>query len=168
MSARYAIGQAVRAWLKQSANLSDEQCILADRSGTRPPLPYLTVKVTTADVPIGVDEQIDLAVDDAPARHVVGERRATVSVQGFGDETAGWLERAHLALGSEPIRDLLTDRGVTVLVAGGVTDLSAFLNTSIVSRYVFEVEVYYRLTSEPDTLVEMAPDGAIVDLETQP
>lgn len=165
MSVRDAITQAVRAWLKTSAALTDAQCIVADRDGPRPPLPYLTVKVLVSDDPVGMDEPIDGTVGDDAVRYVVGERRATVSIQGFGEQTSEWLEQAHIGLGRDAIKALLTSHGVTIVPMGGASNLSAFLNTGTQPRYLFEVEAYYRLTTPPDTVIELAPNGAVVDLE---
>ena len=53
--------QGCREWLKLAAAstpLSDAQVIPADDKGPRPPLPYLTVKLTAADVPVGEDEPV--------------------------------------------------------------------------------------------------------------
>lgn len=58
--------QACREWLKASAKaggLTDSQVIPADDDGPRPPLPYLTVKLTTIDVSVGVDEDLPALAD---------------------------------------------------------------------------------------------------------
>lgn len=58
--------QACRAWLKAGAKaggLTDDQVIPADDDGPRPPIPYLTVKLTTLDLPVGVDEELPALAD---------------------------------------------------------------------------------------------------------
>lgn len=53
--------QACREWLKlagATTALTDAQVIPADDKGPRPPLPYLTVKLTASDVAVGEDEPV--------------------------------------------------------------------------------------------------------------
>ena len=58
--------QGVREWLKlcgSSAGLSDAQVIPSKDSGPRPPLPYITVNVTSSDMMIGEDEPVVFLAD---------------------------------------------------------------------------------------------------------
>lgn len=68
--------QGLRAWLKlagAAAGLDDEQVIPADDRGPRSGLPYLTLKLLAADVPVGEDEPVVWLAD-----------RLTVGVGGTG------------------------------------------------------------------------------------
>lgn len=53
--------QGVRTWLKSNgsaAGLTDAQVWVDSSKGTRPALPYLTVKMTASDIPVGEDEVV--------------------------------------------------------------------------------------------------------------
>lgn len=163
MTVREAVLQACREWLKAGAvaptatPLTDAQVIPADDKGPRPPLPYLTVKVTTPGTVVGaVDEQLR-AVDGGsgdPTVAVRGARRATVSVNAFGDLAAEWVSEATLALQRPSILAALTVAGITVDAFGGPVDLATVLDTEIEARVLREFEVLYSLTSDPEDVIE--------------
>lgn len=163
MSVRDGIVSAVRAWLKTAAGLTDAQCIKADTDGTRPALPYLVVKCTLADLPDGEDEDVDTVADDAPAVFQAGNREATVSVHGYGAETEDWMQIARAALRRYEIQTVLTAHGVTVHPLGGITDMSAFLDTGTQPRFLMEATVVYGIENEPEPFPELAPDGVKVE-----
>ena len=82
--------QAVLDWARVGAvgptdtALTNAQVIRADQDAPRPPKPYVAVKVTVGDIPVGVDEEIDSLDAGTPTRTLRGERRGTLSIQGFG------------------------------------------------------------------------------------
>lgn len=154
MSARAGIAAAVRAWHKLAATLTDAQVILADAKGPRPPLPYLTVKVTVAGVHTGRAEILDdLDEDDAPTVAVRQSYRGTVSVQGFGAGAETWLEQAAIALDLPAVRALVDAAGATFEPLGDGRDLSGLIDTEIEPRYLREYTVTYALASDPVSLV---------------
>jgi hypothetical protein len=232
MTVAEQILQAIRAWLMAVTALTDAQVIPSDDKGPRPALPYVTVKVLAADIPIGRDakrsievvvvtvtggaegteyelevngetishtrtaddtdatvatelaelaDEIDgveawaagatvrlwaetltvaetdpnLTAETAAAEWVRGYRRATVSIQAFGDQAASWVEDAILALSTDAIQLELETLGVTI-EAEGSTDLSGLVDTSIEARVVRELDVTYDLRSTPVLVDEVA------------
>lgn len=172
---RENILQAVREWFKSAIALTDAQIIPADDKGTRPPLPYLTVKVITADIPLGTDELIREVngVTDVPTVRSRGLRFATVSINGFGADTAGMIEVATLRLGYDSILRQLADAGLAVINRGaGVTDLSVLIDTEIEPRFQRDFEISYSvLDTDAEDLVEATEarvDLTLEDLENDP
>lgn len=227
--------QATRAWLKlaaTSAGLTNAQVIVADEPGPRPTGPYLTVKITAADVPVGTDYKLELlgdvvtvAVEDgggpyevsvngtiysaagdtaaevatalaalineedellatasgatltiggafaSPTTTVgsplsvasgavpvivrVGHRTTTVSIQGYGRETLAWLEDAFLELDSPAVKALNDAAGLSFRPAGGLTDLSSFLDTAFEHRAGRDVIATYKRHGRPSFAVAL-------------
>lgn len=156
MTIRGDILQAVRGWLKDAASLTDAQVIPADDRGPRPALPYLTVKVTTADLQVGEDEArygLDGAV---PTVTVHGTRRGTVSIQGFGAASEEWLATARLALRLPTTQVVLNAAGLTIVPMGAPRDISAMLDTGIAARFAWDLEVLYGVSSAAEQETEAA------------
>lgn len=175
MTNREAITQAVREWYKSALALTDAQIIPADDKGPRPPLPYLTVKVIVADIPTATDEPIREMTDitEIPTIRMRGQRSGTVSVQGFGADSYGWIEVATLRLGYDTIQRALCDAGLTVINrGGGITDLSALIDTEIEPRFLREYEIGYSvIDTDAEELIEAASvqiDLTLEDREDDP
>lgn len=146
-----------------SPTLTDENCIPADDVGPRPDLPYITVKVTVADIPVGVDEMIreSNSFGDPTTRNR-GHRSGTVTVNGFGADTAGWFEVFTLRLGYDSIIRLFQDDGIAVISRGaGVTDLSILIDTQIEPRFLREFEISYSVV---DAAKETLPKAEIAQV----
>lgn len=129
--------QSCRDWLKAaatSAGLTDAQVIPADDDGPRPPLPFLTVKLTASDIEVGEDEPVValadvLTVTDAGAPGTV----YTVTVNGTvvtytrtGAATTPALVAVDLA---EEVNDAVDDvfaeaDGATVIVSARTGSLA--------------------------------------------
>jgi hypothetical protein len=157
MSIRGDILQAVRGWLKAASSLTDAQVIPADDIGPRPALPYLTVKVVVADLPVGEDEtRYALNGDDDPTVTVHGTRRGTVSVQGYGAAAEEWLVTARLALRLPTIQATLNTAGLTVVPIGAPRDVAVVLDTSFEARVVWDLEVLYDVSSAAEEEIAAA------------
>lgn len=156
--------QAVREWLKAASSLTDAQVRPAEDDAVRPAFDYLTVKVTVPGVRIGHDSKSNGLSEGSPTVAVTGERRGEVSIQGFGADSYDWLVAADLALSIESVAAAIQDDGVTIVSTGSVNDISALLDTSYEKRYLFEVEVRYRITGDAVTLIEATSYEATVDL----
>lgn len=168
MAIRDDIEQGVRVWFKTAiAGLTDAQVIPSDDKGPRPPLPYLTVKVTTHDTPEGVDEgrYIDNGPGDADWR-AKGERRATVDVQAHdaaGTSTAaGWLEDAAIRLIRPDVQAVLNTAGLTVINQGTPLDVSSLLDTQIERRTLRAFDLRYTLR---DSASAVLPEAVIVEVD---
>jgi hypothetical protein len=142
------------------------------------------VKISTADVPIGVDENrhADIGAGASEWR-VRGERSASVSLQGHDSDgtttTAGWLEDAVLRLTRPDIQAILDAAGIAVINRGTVLDVSALFDTQDERRHLRDIELGYAVTdsgtgSEELELVELDltlerfedhPDPLVVDVD---
>lgn len=148
MTIRGDILQAARGWLKSAASLTDEQVIPADDTGTKRVAPFLLVKVVAADIQVGEDEaRYGLDDDDVPTVTVHGTRRGTLSVQGFGAASEEWLVAARLALRLPATQAVLNAAGLTIVPMGAPRDISALLDTGIASRFAWDLEILYGVTS---------------------
>lgn len=172
MSARSDLELAVLTWVQHGAvapgasPLSDPTVIWADQPGPRPERPLLTLKLTSAGSHYGEDEGLDgCNDDDEPIRTIVGDRTASLSVQGYGEGAVDWLDTLGISWRRESIKALLLAQGLTILDAGPVTDLTAALDGSPEPRHLREFQVGYREVDDPETLIEMAE--VQVDLTTQ-
>ena len=102
--------------------------------------------VTTPGAIEGTDETVDSLLIAAPKRKVLGLRRATVSIQGFGADTQGWLENAILALQTQTQIDAFGAAGVGGPVPlGAIADISILLGTAWEPRFALSVDVPYTL-----------------------
>lgn len=150
---RAALENAVRAWLVAAGAPggipnADRAAIIADQDGTRPPLPYLTVRALTHAQQIGEDEQL---VDDE-THHVRGQRWSSVSVNTFGETALGWLERALLLLSSPPILALNQAAGIAVRPLSGLNNLSGLRDSHTEARFQVDLRVdYERRTDETES-----------------
>ena len=184
MTVRDQILQGVRAWFKAALNLTNAQIIPADDKGPRPPLPYLTVRVSAGDTPTSVDEHRH--ADDGAGGvqwRTRGERSAVVDVQGYdiagATTTAGWIEDAALRITRPDVAAVLDAAGLSVVDRGSTVDVSALLDSQIERRHLRTFELGYTVrdtgTGSPAVeLVEAAitmeryrnhPDPLIVEIE---
>lgn len=165
MTVKSDIEQGVRDWLKAAGNpptggalgapLTDNQVILADKPGPRPTSAYLSVKVTVPAAVIGMqDERIDTLDGGTPQVSIRGARRATVSVNAFGETAIEWLAMAVLGLPLPPIMAIVDAAGLTIDTFGDPIDLSLVLDTAFEARVLHEFEVQYRLDGAPVDAVE--------------
>lgn len=147
------IAQGVRAWLKTALSLSDSQVILADNPGPKPTPPYLTVKVSLFDNPVGTDFEYE-DDSDPPQQFVEGHREDTVSVNCYGRGAGELLRDAALALRKEHVRDVVDPLGISIIPLGGLSNLSALVDTDIEERFQGDFWVRYRVTSTPSDVAE--------------
>jgi hypothetical protein len=164
MSVRDTILQAVRALCKAIAAdtaLTDYQVIPADEDGTRPDLPYLTVRVG-AVVGVGSGDVMDKwTAGTSLTRTHEGFRRASVSIQGYGAGSEEWLESIRLRLGEYAVSGLETTWKVSFCDVGETLDLSAMLDTAIEPRFSLDLFVHLDVSS-----TESVPVAASVILTT--
>lgn len=158
--------QAARDWL-QSANggLADAKVIVADDKGPRPTLPYVTVRVSLQGVKVGQDEIVDGLSSGTPTLKVHGNRRGTVSVQGFGAGSDVYIETASLALRTPTIQAILDAAGLSVTPIGGINNITTLLDTGREPRFSQDYDFAYELTSSTETATEMTSAEVDVDLE---
>ena len=127
-----------------SPTLTDQNCIPADDKGPRPSLPYITIKVTTAGIPVGTTEQLRGESGGLPTVKGRAHKRGLVLINGYGVDTSGWIEVFELRLVYDSIQRLFSDAGIAVIDRdGGTTDISALVDTQFEQRFLREFEISY-------------------------
>ncbi len=160
MTVRDDIVQGIREWLmaySAASPLTDEQVVPAEFSGNRTALPYLTVRVLSYDIAVGVDELISgLDGSDDPELSVRGQREGTVTIQAFGDQATEWLTEAKLSLNVEGAQTLLHDAGLAVALLGnGAGNIAAVLADKTELRSTQDLRVNYTINSITRAGVEL-------------
>ena len=174
MTIQLDILRAVRAWLKAAVSpaLTNDQVIPADDKGTRPALPYMTVKLTTLHQRMGEDERgVEVVDAGEPGERVdltvTGARRAVLQLRGFGDAAGDWLAAAELALGDPQVVMSLANAGIGARSLGGIIDVAQLLDTKIEARWSQDYEITYMLRSrrEAPAVEQLGIEGALYRAE---
>lgn len=176
--------QACLVWVMAYANpagtaLAADEAIFADQPFPRPDLPYLTINVIAPGATQGFDEEVDGLTAGVPTKRGRGHRTATISIQGYGEATAEWLEELRLSCATaETVADTLEAAGwprLGFFTLAGIERLTELLDSSHEPRYGLDVTVHYTVTAAARTQVELATIAATVtqssdaypDLETE-
>lgn len=176
MTTRDDILAATIEWFKvgavgpTDAPLTDQQVIKARRKSGRPPKPYATHELITFDLERGSDDEVPGIAGGPgfePTKQIRGERSATLSIQVFGAEGAGWLATAALRLRHDSILQLLRASGITINTDGGSTNLSTLLDTGFEDRFVREFEIVYMDETTPEAMIEATTTTTTVTFEGQ-
>lgn len=136
-----------------TVGLSDAvQVIFADQADERPDLPYLTIGFTSPGAQQGYDEtRVTLTGGGAPQIKAHGRRTAVLSIQGYGEDTAEWLEELRLSCAmADQVADTLEDAGYPRFgfhPEAPVQKLDQLLDTSFEPRYGFDVAVHYTVST---------------------
>jgi len=142
--------QLVRSCLKQAYGLTDSQVIKADVRGPRPALPYLTVRIGSANVPIGEGLEIvqfplsraTVALDDPGTVYTLTIDGDDYTYTSTADDTADTIAQAlALAVQTAAVSVATTD-GADVLIYDdtGTVTVTGDANITVVSDT--SVEVY--------------------------
>lgn len=161
--------QAVRAWVKllgDSGGLTDAQVRVAEDSGPRPDLPYLTVRIT-ADVAVGEPTEHRALSGSDPIVYYVQHRRLTVSVQGYGPTSSVWLERACALRASPASQALLVAQGVTLRPSGGLVNITELLDNAFEARFSQDLTVDYLKSTQDDAETQTELSLVEVDATVQ-
>jgi len=154
---------ATLTWVQAYANpagtaLTAAQVIFASPAKARPPLPYITIDVISPGPRDGHDDTIVSLTAGVPYHKARGRRTATISLQGYGEATAEWLEELRLssALGDD-VADTLEAAGYPRFgfMPGAMQDVGKLLDSSSEARHSFDVTVHYEVTSAPRVQVEL-------------
>lgn len=138
MSVREDLLQDFRSWIKTQLSITDKQVILVQRGekGPRPPLPYLTVNLTTFDLPVGTEETEHRDEELA----IRGDRQATLEIRGYGDGSDEWLTELGFRV------DTYEGKATIVTQSAGIGDASRLVSESIESQYFKEFLIEYQIT----------------------
>jgi hypothetical protein len=163
VSIRERLIQGTRAFVRSATGLSSAAVVVAQQTGPRPALPYLTVEVVTPGVQVGEDELFyDLGGAGGTMREWVrGQRRATVQVSGYGTDAPELLEQVRLSLGS-PVTRAPAETTYGISLAGVVSqqDLTALRETDYEIAALLELAIHYRTESAPVA----SPEASRIDL----
>ncbi len=176
LTARQALREDIRVWCKAAASstaLTDDQVIPANSDRPRPAPPFLTVRVLTDDLPVGSDETVSYVEAGVLKTRQRGLRTGTVSVQGFGESAADWLQRLAGTLHLPAVLALLTARNLSLRPLGGIVDVTALLDNAREPRFSRDFAFSYLWRSDPVTVlaaasVETTDDSELVQSSTDP
>lgn len=151
--------QLVRSCLKQAYGLTDSQVIKADVRGPRPNLPYLTVRVGSANVPIGEGMEIvqfplsraTVALDDPGTLYMLTIDGDDYTYTSTDDDTADTIAQAlALAVQTAGLTIATTDGADVVIyddngtaVVTGDSNITVVTDTSV---EVYREGVYSTIT----------------------
>ena len=166
--------QNVRSWLKFACSLSDEQVLANDYTGPRVALPYMEVRIDGVDEPVGTDEALH-SVDEADQLQVRvrGQRRAVMTLRGFGDETMEWMATAAASLFNPITLAYLETLNLSLRAIGPSVKTSPLVDTARESQVNRDFELLYAIETTPQDQialehveVDMTQDGATSELNT--
>lgn len=103
------------------------------------------------------------AADDVGAIYVIGTREATVTVNGYGEESDESLQEATWSLYSPSIQAVYQPLELSIELEGSMLNLSELVDTEIEHRYAQDYLVLYRHRSTLERIVELAE----VQVETE-
>jgi len=146
--------QGVRSALKLATGLADAKVIVHNPAGgPRPALPYLAVRVV-GDRIIGDAERVDsLTSGNAPRTRSRGFREATVTVFGYGDAAALYLETFRLDLDKPAVDAVIAAAGFSLSADGQTTETPTLLDTAIETRWQCDLTAIYAIEGTNETLV---------------
>lgn len=170
--------QAVRDWL-QDANttgtaLADTKVLVANPGpggAARQAMPYLVVNIT-GERNVGDEARSSYTGSVAtPTWKVKGQRRASCSVNAYGDGGVELLRQAVIRLRHPSVQAVLTTLGISVRPIGDPRNLTALRDSSFEARWLQEFEIGYNWTSTAEaalpaligevTTTLTAPDGTV-------
>lgn len=157
MSLRKTLLKQVLAWVETQLGLTGSGAsptvILAQRGekSPRPSLPYIVLRFTTFDIPVGTAES--RYTEDT--LNIGAHRQASLEIRGIGPESEDWLQELQLRL------DTFTgDMAITTVGSGGILDASVLVHESLEEQYILELLCEYHIrgtdtvpTAQQSTLI---------------
>lgn len=146
------IQTALHAWIVAGTGLAVGRVVWANQAMPQPQRPYVTLRLM-ALAPVGHDGVHSTTNLAAPAGEEVtltveGRRHLTVGVQAYASAVTGagtaaeLLAKAQTALSLPTVHAGLRAAGLAVLNEGGITDLSALLETKFEGRAAMDVRFH--------------------------
>jgi hypothetical protein len=188
MSVRENILQATRGFVKAALgypimgvdeegnpvvqDTGDSHVIVAGDSGPQPSYPFITVHVLAPGIQTGTDELMyDLDEDGNMREWVRGHRKATVSLGGYGTDSAELLEQVRLSMEAPQVKASLDSYGVGVArVLSPPRYLFGLQDTGFEERSVMDLEVTFRLETAKVfiTIANTVETGIVLDTKNPP
>lgn len=163
----------VRGWLiaaGREGGIPNAQVVNAESVGVRPPVPFLTVRVTTYQNYEGRPERFRVS-DGASgvSAYVRTQCRDTISVNAYGAGGEEWLARATQFLWQPDIVALNVAAGFTVEPDfGGAANLSEVLDDRYETRFQQDFAVSYAQLSDAVARTEATSVVVTTNLPGQP
>lgn len=153
MTVRNDMAQAVRAWVKGLATLSDAQVLLGQQTGARPAADYITVTPLSLRR-YGTDHtawsEAVVPGDPDPVTETRTSQTVTyigtVSVQAFGETALGWLDALVHDIDSQASLYLQATSGYDIIDLGETVNDDAVNDTGWAPRAGHDFEVRFRRT----------------------
>lgn len=117
--------QAVFGWIKAALSLEDRRVLPSDDNTVEREKPYLVVRLSDDDTVIGKSERYNVKVSNVWRPVVRKMVRGTVSIQGFGPKTRGWLAGLEDSLNIPATLQYLDDNALTIMPITPVQNLTA-------------------------------------------
>lgn len=156
MTVRDDLLEAVGNLLIGLTDAVDAKVIAAGEKGPRPSLPYVTLRVTSVGGgQFGLAQRLDGLNGSTPQATMQERREAVVSLQGYGADAYGWLDRLQVLLDSPGSLTLQAVDGIAALLQSPVADISQLLDTSEETRSSLELRLRYQYRSPAQDQVEL-------------
>ncbi len=145
--------QGVRSALKTATGLADGKVIAHNPAGgPRPALPYLAVRVV-GDRIVGEVERVEsLTGGGAPRTRSRGQREAIVTVFGYGDAAALYLETFRIDLDKPAVDSVIAAAGFSLMADGQTTETPTLVDTAIETRWQCDFTAIYAIEGTNETL----------------
>lgn len=138
----------VRRWIIAATGLPRDQVIPADDPGTRPPLPYITIRLLTQGVPAGTAE----TRRQGTSENVFAPYTGSLQLDAYGPGSASFLSLCDMSLALSKIQEIIRKGDLAIHGTGSINDLSALVDDKIESRHQKDFYIAYSVElSEPDT-----------------
>jgi hypothetical protein len=138
-------------------------------NGPRPPKPYITLKLITGPLVKGSFDEIR-PVPGKPTRSTLsGERQYTMNLISYGEGGVDALDLIQTLMDSPSIRTKFkSDADISIVNRGGITDISALLETGFEVRATLDVVFNKSVNVEIETgAIEGICIDGILDIEDQ-
>lgn len=164
MSAVEGVFQASRRWFARASGLPLAKVIAADDlPGTRPDLPYASIRLSPASTRRHRDEVVTSVVDGVLRRNIIGHRSATVAVNVYGPGALGYVESSTMYVDLDNAEPAGEEGVMVIRDVLSTQNLSGLLDTSSEERALVEFDAGYCVTFaqgvEAEEIEEIAVTG---------
>jgi len=141
----YTIMDSLRDWVVGVTNLGDEHVIFARPDGQRPTKPYATLLLLSLVRMSGDDVAVGGELGGGATVEVTGQRRATVSLQLYGEGSYDYAEEVLSAIVNPVWQESARSEGFVVGTASA-GDLGAMLDTEWEERCGLDLAVDFAIS----------------------
>ena len=152
-------------WIMAATGLPRARVRPADDGGTRPDLPYITMRILIQQVPDGEPELIFGLDDGDVTEQVRAPYTGTLQLDAYGRGGDSLLSLCTLALHTTAVRRALDDGSLTLYAMGGVNDLSALVDDEIEKRFQRDFYMAYAVEYTAPIIDDAAPGMATFEYD---